>query len=285
MADANPRDWSPADNPYAIAVSEAQWWRDAARLAVFRMRDDDDRRIAWFSSRQIDARQLIFALRQLLAAEHLQQMALAALGIDPAVGHALTEARARFEQALPDITHMRDGLVHFDEWSRGTGKFGPQRKARDAGLALPDVAREYWGFGYDPGAGTVSLGPFRIHIDAADHAARDLCHAIYLAARAVDEKDTAELRTKTTNALTAAGIAFGSPSDIVTVSPGSDLRVWLSLSIEPGSAEHERREISDRIADALATAGLHLVAPAQPEDPDAADRLTRGEALYVEPDA
>jgi len=178
MASANPQDWSPADNPYAIAVSEAQWWRNAARLAVLRMRDDDDRRIAWFSSRQIDARQLICALRQLLAAEQLEQVALAALGIDPAVSQALTEARARFEQALPDIKHMRDALVHFDEWSRGAGKYGPQRKARDAGAALRDVAREYWSFGYDPSAGTVSLGPFRIHIDAADRAARELCHAI-----------------------------------------------------------------------------------------------------------
>jgi ribosomal 50S subunit-associated protein YjgA (DUF615 family) len=93
MSNANPQDWSPADNPYAIAVPQAQWWRDAARLAVLRMRDDDDR-IAWFSSRQIDARQVIFALRQILAAEQLEQAALAALGIDPAVSQALTESRA-----------------------------------------------------------------------------------------------------------------------------------------------------------------------------------------------
>jgi len=212
MASANPQGWSPADNPYAIAVSEAQWWRDAARLAVPRMRDDDDRRIAWFGSQQIDARQLIFVLRQLLAAEHLEQVALAAVGIDPAVSQALTEARARFEQALPDIKHMRDALVHFDEWSHGSGKYGPQRKARDAGAALRDVAREFWSFGYDPSAGTVSLDPFRIHIDDADRAARELCHAIYLAARKVDENSTAELRTKTTTALTGADIACGPPA-------------------------------------------------------------------------
>lgn len=175
-------------------------------------------------------------------------MALAALGIDPAVSQALTEARARFEQDLPDIKRMSDALVHFDEWSRGAGKYGPQRKARDASAALRDVAREYWSFGYDPSAGTVSLGPF--HVDAADRAARELCHAIYVAARKVDEKNTAELRAKTTDALTDAGIVCGSPTDIVKVSPGSDLRVWLSFSIEEGSAEHERRELSERIVGA-----------------------------------
>ncbi|MBV9446305.1 MAG: hypothetical protein JO345_10460 [Streptosporangiaceae bacterium] len=47
MSGAAVGDWSPADNPYAIAVSEAQWWRDAARLAIMRMRDDDDRRLGW----------------------------------------------------------------------------------------------------------------------------------------------------------------------------------------------------------------------------------------------
>lgn len=44
MASTNPDDWSPADNPYAIAVSQSQLWRDVVRLAVLRMRDEDDRR-------------------------------------------------------------------------------------------------------------------------------------------------------------------------------------------------------------------------------------------------
>jgi hypothetical protein len=42
-------DWSPADNPYAIAVSEAQWWQRAVRLAVLRVQGEDDNRIAWSS--------------------------------------------------------------------------------------------------------------------------------------------------------------------------------------------------------------------------------------------
>jgi len=71
----------------------------------------------------------------------------------------------------------------------------------------------------------------------------------------------------------------------VKVAPGSDLRVCLSVSIEADHAEHELRELSERLVDALADTGLHLIAPAQPEEGDAAGRLTHGEALYVKPDA
>lgn len=155
---AVPPDWSPADNPHAIAVSEAQWWQRAVQLAVLRLRDADDQRISWFSSRQIDARQLVFALRQILNAERLVAVVLEARGVDTAAHEALARARQRFEDALPGIKDMRDALIHFDAWSRGQGR-GPQKGCRDAGGALRDVAREYWGFGYDPNAGAVSPWP------------------------------------------------------------------------------------------------------------------------------
>ena|SRR6266851_1654155 len=71
---------------------------------------------------------------------------------------------------------------------------GAARRARATGGALRDVTRDYWGFAYDQGAGTVSLGPFSIEVDAVDNAVRDLCQSIWLAARKVDEKNTAELR-------------------------------------------------------------------------------------------
>src|SRR4051812_46229635 len=127
MMSIDPEDWSPADNPYAIAVSEAQWWRECVRLAVLRMRRVETERLGAFSPRQIDARQLVFALRQLLAAEKLEQFALKELDIDEAVRDALTAARRRFESALPGIKDMRDGLMHFEAWSRGMG-YGPQRR-------------------------------------------------------------------------------------------------------------------------------------------------------------
>src|SRR5262245_21226322 len=135
MTSTPPDDWSPADYPYAIAASQAQWWQRAVRLAVLRLGDADDLRIAWFSSRQIDARQLVFALRQILSAERLEQAALLALDMDPQVGEHLAEARKHFEGALPGIKDMRDALIHFDEWSRGVGR-GPQRDRVREGDAL-----------------------------------------------------------------------------------------------------------------------------------------------------
>ena len=228
MTQTSRDDWSPADNPYAIAVSEAQWWQRAVQLGALRLRGEDDDRISWFSSRQIDARLLVFALRQLLAAERLEQFALQELAIDPAVGEELASARQRFEDALPGVKYMRDALMHFDEWSRGEGR-GPQRDRVRAGEALRDVAREYWGFAYDSAIDTISLGPYSIDVGAADSAAKELSRAIYMAAREVDKKNIAELRVKTTEALTAAGISWESPDGIVMVSPGTDLRIWISL--------------------------------------------------------
>jgi hypothetical protein len=46
-------DWSPADNPYAIAVSEAGWWVRAVQLTARRLGRDDEQMLP-YSSRQID---------------------------------------------------------------------------------------------------------------------------------------------------------------------------------------------------------------------------------------
>ena len=271
-------EWSPADNPYAIAVSEAQWWRDAARLAIVRMRRDVDERLGWFSSRQIDARNLILALRQLLRAERLEQLALGALDVDRSVGETLRRAAERFTVDLPGIEEMRDALTHFDEWSRGLGK-GPQATQRNEGQDPRDVARHFWRFGYDPGAGTVSFGPYAIDLDVADRAALELCVAIYQAARAVDEKNTAELRTRAVAALTRAGVLHNAGEPRITVSSGRDLRVWLSVGYG------DRGELARRIVQALADAGLRLVSVQDSRDHDQASRLGRGESLYVEREA
>jgi hypothetical protein len=273
-------DWSPADNPYAIAVSEAQWWQRAVQLGALRLRGEDDDRISWFSSRQIDARLLVFALRQLLAAERLEQFALQELAIDPAVGEGLASARQRFEDALPGIKYMRDALMHFDEWSRGEGR-GPQRDRVRAGEALRDVAREYWGFAYDSAIDTISLGPYSIDVGAADSAAKELSRAIYMAAREVDKKNIAELRVKTTEALTAAGISWESPDGVVMVSPGTDLRIWISLR-DVTAADPALQGLSGQITAALSAAGLRLVSSSEPQSQDPAERLVRGEALLVE---
>jgi hypothetical protein len=280
----SPDDWSPADNPYAIAVSEAQWWQRAVQLAVLRVRGNDDDSIAWHSSRQIDARQLVFALRQLLAAEELEQAALKALGIDPAAGQELARARKQFEDALPGVKHMRDALMHFEEWSRGTGR-GPQKERREAGEALRDIASFFWGLAYDPSADTVSMGPYTIDVGVADGAAKELSRAIFMAAREVDKKNTAELRARAIRALTSSGIPCESPEDALMISPGTDLRVWVSFRPEAIAGGRDLRELSARIAATLAGEDLRLVPPSEPQSQDTVERLARGESLCVEPTA
>jgi len=177
--------WSPADNPYAIAVSEGTWWRCAVQLAVGRLDDAPDPRAAPVSSTQIDARNLVFALVQLLAAEALEQRALRELGIDATVGHALSQARDRYLQALPGIQEMRNALTHFEDWALGRGH-GPQRTNVAAGSALRDVAAHFWGFGYHQDERVMSLGPFMLEVAKAESAARELAWAIYVAAKEVD---------------------------------------------------------------------------------------------------
>lgn len=232
-------DWSPADNPYAIAVSQSRLWRDVVLMTIVRMRDEDDRRLGLFSSRQLDAHVLVMTLRQLLTAEQLEQLALKELGIDPVVRHALTRARENFEDALPGIKHMRDALMHFDEWLRGTGR-GPQQKRIEAGEALRDVARDYASFRYESDTGTISFGPYTIQIDTAEVATVQLSDAIYAAAHEVDKAQTAHLRDRSTRALTDAGICCDAPRAEVRISPGTDLRIWLSLQADARVEEHRR---------------------------------------------
>jgi hypothetical protein len=285
VTDSTSTNWSPADNPQAIAISEAEWWQWAVQLAVLRLQDPDDQRIAWPSSRQIDARQLIFALRQLLSAARLADLAMEARGVDAAARDALAQARREFEDALPGIKDMRDALMHFEDWSRGEGKFGPQRDRRNAGEALRDIAREYWGFGYDPNAGTVSLGPYTIDVDIVAQAAKKLSWAVYMASHTVDQANAVALLDTTVRVLTAAGVSCSpTPEASLWVRVKDDSRVWLSL-VAADVDEQEQRELGEQVVDALSTAGLHLVSIRQAEDLGAVERLIRGEALFVESNA
>ena len=177
--------WSPADSAYAVAVSEATWWRCAVQLAAGRLGDTPDSRAAPVRSTQIDARNLIYALVQLLNAEALEQEALRDLGTDATVGHILTKARDQYLHALPGIQEMRNALTHFDEWALGRGR-GPQKAHVDAGSDHRDVAAYFWGFGYNQGDRLIRMGPFTIDPATAVRAARDLTWAIDVAAQAVD---------------------------------------------------------------------------------------------------
>lgn len=168
--------WSPADNPYAIAVSEAQWWMETAELCARRIREGRD------PDRQIDTRLFIVALRQLLYAAEMEQLEVKHL--NPAVRRALGEACKHFDLAVPGVTHARDVLIHFDRYARGEGN--RQRKLLDQGVDAAAAARQFWTFGYDPTTGTAQVGPYEINIEQARRQARQLFRAIYTAARAVD---------------------------------------------------------------------------------------------------
>jgi predicted ATPase with chaperone activity len=63
-----------------------------------------------------------------------------------------------------------------------------------------------------------------------------------------------------------------------------DSRAWLSLTAV-GLNQQKRRELSEQIVSVLTNAGLRLASIKQAENLEPAERLLRGEALYVESDA
>jgi len=274
-----PDDWSPADNPYAIALSESSWLCATVALTVKRMHDDDVQ-AGWFSSRQIDARTLVVALRQLLAAVKLERIALTDLGMPAAVIAALDEAEQAFLDALPDIKHVRDGLTHFEDWARGMGS-GPQAAARKNAAAPRDVARDFWSFAYDPATETVTMGPFTFSASAAVPAAGALRAAIYAATREVDQRTMAELHAEVVQALTDAKVPCTSLQDQVRVLQGHDVQIRLSFELDR-VPDTEREELAERVATALADAGLRLASSLFPQALDMTERLVVGEVLRVE---
>ncbi|WP_285100698.1 hypothetical protein [Promicromonospora sp. MEB111] len=270
--------WSPADHPYGIAVSEAQWALGDVELCVRRIHAGGEV-VSGFDSRQIDARHLCLALAQLLTAETLEQEALADLGMDPEVRQALGQARKRFELALPNIALIRNGLVHFESWSRGRGH-GPQRQRVNAGDEPRDVARAFWGFGYDATTDTVSMGPYQVNVTTAGQAAAELASSIYMAARAVDAKRTADDREAASQVLTNAEV-WGP----IQVSVGFDGRVWLSLDCATVAEESERHMVARRAISALAGAGFGITPLGHFQADDPALQLAAGQALRIEPRA
>ena len=281
MTNDSPGGFSSADHPYSIASSEAQWWMRAAKLAILRLRDDAEDLRVGFGSRQIDARQLVIALNQLLVAAQMEHDALTEVGLGATVGSELLAARERFKRALPGIKDMRDGLIHFEDWSRGRGRFGPQRADCENGVTEREVARRYRGFGYDPRAGTVSFGPYVIAIEAADNAAAELASATYLAARAVDRREMEALHERVVAALDRAGLRHDAPDATVQVVLGRDLRIWLAMRLDASTSSAVIAAHAERAVAVLSAVGLSLEVPAEPDTPDVVEHLVRGVGLHV----
>ncbi|WP_067885311.1 hypothetical protein [Nocardia vaccinii] len=176
-------DWSPAHHPEAIAVSEANRWFLIIKLQLLRLRDDPDRRLP-ADSHQLDARLLVLALMALTNAAMLMRQA-SKRAANTRVSAGMTKARKRFCKALPGIEDIRNGLTHYDYWALGMGG-GPQGVRREKGHDPSDIARDFWYFGFDRRAGTVTFGPYSFGIDEAERAARDLYRKICQAGQALD---------------------------------------------------------------------------------------------------
>lgn len=96
-----------------------------------------------------------------------------------------------------------------------------------------------------------------------------------MAARAVDEKRIAELRSAVVSALTGAGLLLG--GDAILISPGQDPRISISLKVDAANPNDCLSDLATRIAAVLTYARLRLVAPSEPRSKDTAERLARGE--------
>jgi hypothetical protein len=171
--------WSPARNPYAIAVSQS-WW---AMTAVQQFAADA--RAADGPAQQIYARQIFSHLRLLQRCAVMEAKELARLGVDPVHQEQLHEEIELFERAVPAAKSARDILEHFDEYARGDGRL--QRTAiNELGIDVFEAAAMFWGGGYDSAADELTEGPFVVVVSQAVEASQRLHAAIYRAARALD---------------------------------------------------------------------------------------------------
>jgi hypothetical protein len=167
---ARPDDWSPADNPYAIALSETQWSLWTVQLCALRIHEGGD------PERQIDARQFVAALRRIERFAMMEQDACRQVA--PEAAHVLGQAIEVFATAVPGARHARDVLEHYDAYAVGKG----HRQAS----AASDLARQYSRFGYDPRTDQIQIGPYQINVtDAVTHA-RQLTAAVHTAVQAYD---------------------------------------------------------------------------------------------------
>ena len=175
-ADSDAEDWSRADHPEAIALSEIQWWAWAAELSVRRVRTGQG------PQQQIDARFLVLSLAQLRTS--------ARIGLDvpnrqvytePAAAE-LAQAIARFDQVVPDVKDARDVLVHLDDYTVGHGRM--QKPKQTHQIEKRSLATEYTsGVGYYPPDDEVRVGiqRYRFALATVVDAVVDLVQAVHRA--------------------------------------------------------------------------------------------------------
>lgn len=178
---SNDESWSPARNPYAIAVSQAYFALQATLLFIEQARD------ATGVEQQLYARAIPSQLWLLRRCAQMEADELARLMIDEADCTLLQNEIAAFDEALPDLRNARDMLEHPDDYARGKGRL-QEGAINSRGLDLHEAAAAYWGGGYDSTADEIKEGPYRLSLGTAGEAARRLHDAVYRAAKGVDRQ-------------------------------------------------------------------------------------------------
>ena len=173
--------WSPARNPYAIAVSQSYFAFQASLLFI------DQARGATGIKQQLYARAIPSQLWLLRRCAQMESNELARLEIDVADRTQLDHQIAAFDAALPDLKNARDMLEHPDDYARGKGRL-QETAIKKGSLDLHEAAAAYWGGGYDSTTDEIEEGPCRLHLGTAVEAGRRLHDAIYRAAKAVDRQ-------------------------------------------------------------------------------------------------
>jgi hypothetical protein len=169
MSDAS---WTPAENLPAVALSEANAWKEAVMLCAARVR-------AGGLGQQTDARLFLLALRLLLRARVLAWKAVKQCA---GAERILAEARTQFDDACPGAKDACDVIEHFGEYASGGANL-----QGGGGVVRPGPAREYWPLDYDPRTGRIRLGPFEVDVTAVCEQAKLLQRSIWQAVRTFED--------------------------------------------------------------------------------------------------
>jgi hypothetical protein len=129
MANTEELEWSPARNPYAIAVSQSWLALQAATLFAA------DAKERHGSAQQIYARQLFGQLRVLRCCAEMMATELKHEGVAEAARDRLQGELEAFDVAAPDVKDARDILEHFDAYARGQGNLA-RRAMQDRSRSL-----------------------------------------------------------------------------------------------------------------------------------------------------
>jgi len=119
-------------------------------------------------NREIDLRLFVMALRQFIRSADLTGDRA-----EPAAGHEIKEALARFHRTVPGAVDLRDSLEHFDAYESGTGRL--QRKAGVNGPATTWFT--HGGLDHSINVDIPGVGPIGIRIGPTVAAADELVAA------------------------------------------------------------------------------------------------------------